>query len=399
MVEDNKNQQNVAIHVSLNYFLHILFIFYTFSIRFLLSLICEIYGANFTIKLYENTDDSYKGVAYVAKDETKEDFLLSLQQELSANNIPSENFQEIRIRNPENNTKIDQVPSELFALYPELDVLDMNLQITEVDASAFENAKELMIFSISGSKKLQKLPAGVFQVHDLPKLGYLGFENNALETIEDFTFVNLSSVTELVLNKNKLTKITRNTFAGLIGLKELELNENEIHTIESGAFADFQSLKKLYLNHNKLKAITVHLFDGLAAVTTLHIGSNEIEMIGNQLYTLNSLKEINLEDNPIGDIDLVKFATLPKLLVLNLNKTGVNLESVNISADYRSKSKLDTLNLANNNLISATSLELLGRLFPKTEELDLTGNEKLKEVNVYEERVREFLPKLDIFDL
>lgn len=319
----------------------------------------------------------------------------SIQRALSSKSISSPNVHSITIRNPENNTKIDRIPNEIFSTFPKLKVLESDLKLTEIAANDLSNANELTELYVSYSK-LRRLSAGWIQMATT-KLERLSLHSNEIETIDDSTFSSLKSLKVLFLYENKLTVISRNTFSGLAELQKLYLSENAIHTIENGAFTDLKKLKELRLNQNKLRVLSDHIFDGPTALKSLTIASNQIANIEDVLFRLTAIEELDLEGNQIGDVDLVKFSKLPSLKQLNLKKTGLNLENVMYDSTIPSQSPLKSLNLAYCKLTSINDLEIL-RLFPNLERVDLSGTKQSSNIPTWKPTLRRFLPKLDVVD-
>lgn len=327
---------------------------------------------------------------FLANNDTEEELFLSMNSKLSSRNTSYENVGSFVMQNLENNTLITHIPLRLF---PNLRFVTIEgTEITVIAVDDLANAKDLTTCRINNSK-LRRVVAGTFQSS---KLQLLDLESNMIEVIDDFSFANLSALGFITLAKNKLTTINRNTFSGLISLGNLDLGKNRIHTIENGAFADLNGLNLLFLNQNNLKEIKDQLFDRLTKLVLLNASYNQIESIGDSLYPLSSLESLYLDNNLINDIDLVQLAKLPKLLRMHLNKTGLKLKNYNACLDcsWSSMSPLEYLNLQSNNLISVASLEVL-RIFPNLTELDLSDNE----IYVEKERLRSFLPKLNVLKL
>lgn len=329
---------------------------------------------------------------HLEDNETKGELFQSLQSVPSSRRISYETSTTLIIH-PDNNTKIDHIPRELFTLFPNLDTLVSYLQISQLNASDLVNAKELKRFDASKSKKLRRLSTGSFPSLSL-KVLYL--EENEIERVEDFAFANLTSLKHLSLNDNKLGAVNHTMFAGLVDLWSLYLDRNRIQAIEVGAFDDLKNLLHLSLNGNKINALDIHVFVGPGKLRQLELEYNPFESIDNFLYNLTTLTEISLEGNHlISDLDLMKFARLPRLRKLNLSGTAFNLDKYNISAEY-SSSSLEELFLANNNLTNIASFEVL-RMFRNLWRLDLSGNEKLSGKG---EEIREILyPKLTALEL
>lgn len=348
--------------------------------RLLLSSIVAIHGQRVRLEECGVGDVATTCVTkFVGRDETKEELLSSIQRKITMNGMLESEVLFIQISNSEKGT-IDRIPSELFSTYPHLKVLRIDLPITEITSTDLVNAKRLVALSLWISSKVRKLSVGTFP-HI--KLELLMLEANEIGTIDDFAFQNLTVLTHLDLSKNRLAKINRNTFTGLLALRHLKMSENKIRSIENGAFTDLGELLTLELHGNQLKSLKDETFVGLHKIQSLYIGGNQIERIGNSLYCLNSLIIIQAQLNPIEDIDLVKFAQLPKLIALHLrntSSTGLNLDTYNISSEFLSNSKLTELHLDSNNITNAENLKAL-RVFPKLTWLDLQHN-NLRESDV-----------------
>lgn len=218
-----------------------------------------------------------------------------MHDELSSEGIPYEVIEAIII-NPRDNAIVNHIPSELFALFPGLRILDSDLQITEISANDLANANELRKLDISESKKLRKLTAGTFQPM---KLEEMNMDRNGIDAIDDFTFANLTLLQSLSLRENKLNIIRRYTFAGISELTALFLQKNEIHSIENGAFNDLKKLQSFELSQNKLKMFSDHSFDGLIGMKWLYLNNNQIESIAGfeALRNISSLVQLDLRGN------------------------------------------------------------------------------------------------------
>lgn len=333
----------------------------------------------------------------LTNDETLEELLQSVREKLSVADVSNEIVTTISIKNGGNNTNIDHLPTDLLVQFPKLFSVSSDLSIDEITTDELAKLGELTWFS-QHSSQFRTFSAGTA----FPKkLKRLSLDYNAIESIDDFTFANISTLHFLSLTHNNLTKIGRNTLAGLYEVERVELDNNQIHTIEVGAFTDMKKLKVISLFYNKLKNINDQVFDGPNKLESVLLGGNQIENIGNYLYTISTLDVINLDDSPIKDIDLVKFATLSKVKRLDIGNTSLNLDHVTITSDdikASEASPLEILNLYYNNITSIESLKVM-RIFPKLKLLGLEGNEKLKEANLSMDTLRSFLPNMEFFSL
>lgn len=311
--------------------------------------------------------------SFLPDNETSEGLFETIQAKLKSRNVSNEKVYVFELRS-ENSPILERIPNELIAVFPrlrELEISSHNFQ--EFAANDMACTIELQNLTVKHSQKLKKLSAGTIPS---AKWKFLDLKENAIETIEEFTFSNLIILEHLILEKNQLTEINRNTFAGLSMLKVLNLYGNDIHTIDDGAFSDQKRLERLVLDENRLKMLGAHTFDGLSSLKILLMVNSQIERIGNSLYGLNNLKSVWLNKNPIQDIDLMEFAKLPNLESLYIQATRLDLKNCTVSPEFLSTSPLKTLNLAFNNL-TRKDLDVL-RIFPNLTRLNVAGN------NIYE---------------
>lgn len=198
----------------------------------------------------------------------------------------------------------------------------------------------------------------------------LGF--NKISSIDDFAFNDAPNLKELILYYNQLTKIRKNTFAGLSSLLELYLNVNEISEIEENAL-NFPKLTLLQLQGNHLKVISD---------------------LSNPAHW-NSLKHLNIGDNPWDAVDLKTFSQYAHLEHLNVSNSDLDLDALQVSADeiQSSKSLINDLNLSRSKSQSGIVFAKL-KIFPNLQALWLQHNSlKTIDLDVLQDGV---LPKLSL---
>lgn len=193
--------------------------------------------------------------------------------------------------------------------------------------------------------KLKKLTVDTLPPNKLTQL-FMSF--NEIESIDDFTFANQSSLKTLDLQHNEIATIKTNTFAGLLNLDILHLGNNEIDTIEDNAF-NLPKLTFLVLRSNKIKSLNENSFAGLLKLKSLYLNSNPLEM----------------------SIDSLALSQLTNLKQLKLGNTGIKLSDGNSVSNI--ELPLKVLNLEANNITDIGDLEYL-RIFPQLHDLDLREN-------------------------
>jgi Leucine-rich repeat (LRR) protein len=107
----------------------------------------------------------------------------------------------------------------------------------------------------------------------------LNVESNNLTRLESNTFQSLFKLRKLHLNSNKIQHLARHAFLGLVCLEELNLQDNKLLKIESGTFEPLAQLKQLRLFINQIRSVEVGTFRGLVTLEELYIGKNKVKFI------------------------------------------------------------------------------------------------------------------------
>lgn len=176
----------------------------------------------------------------------------------------------------------------------------------------------------------------------------------------------------LDLSRNQLQNLSQETLAFHTDVRRLNLHSNKIHFIQPGLFADMPQLKVLDLSRNHLNAFAVHKtqIGPLGTVESLDLSGNglytgmtdyflsdspllvNLSLSGNSITKISSdafrgalaLRNVNLHNNVIMEIEDGAFDLLDQLLDLDLSKN-----SINCITDFNLYS-LRTLNLSQNSL-------------------------------------------------
>ena len=114
-------------------------------------------------------------------------------------------------------------------------------------------------------------------------------------------------------------------------ITSINLAKNRISTLEAEQFYIFGLLLSLDLSHNKISEISEHVFQGLSSLETLLLNDNLLTRMPPLRDIANSLKELNLENNPnIGTVDFSRI-DMTKLTILKLDNTGLTSMPVSVS--------------------------------------------------------------------
>ncbi|XP_039359552.1 keratocan [Mauremys reevesii] len=184
-----------------------------------------------------------------------------------------------------------------------------------------------------GLKEIPAIPARIW---------YLYLQNNLIETISEKPFVNATHLKWINLNKNKITSngIEEGVFSKLkrllylfledneleevpaplpTSLEQLRLARNKISRIPEGVFSNLENLTMLDLHHNKLldNALQSDTFQGLNNLMQLNIAKNSLKKM--PLSIPANTMQLFLDNNSIEVIPENYFSAIPKVTSLRLN--------------------------------------------------------------------------------
>lgn len=165
-------------------------------------------------------------------------------------------------------------PENLFYDYPEIEELNVNRCGVE-------------IFKIS---------------RDIPinKIDILGIRQNEIESLDEFTFSQLTELRILTAMQNKIRTITKRTFEKNVKLQLLNLGVNNIDTFHKDAFKNLKDMHTLFLDVNKIKILPTKFLEHNINLERIHLYLNQIEFIHKNLFkNCKKLMFVNLRNNNI----------------------------------------------------------------------------------------------------
>ena len=171
-------------------------------------------------------------------------------------------------------------------------------------------------------RKIAALKAGDFA--GLTSLTNLYLFNNALTTLPDDVFDDLTALEILTLGRNDLPTLPAGVFDRLIALTELGLDNNALSSLPGGVFDELGALEILVLAHNGLTTLPGDVFDALGALTELNLHDNDLTGLTAGVFDrLEALEVLTLDENGLTTLPGGVFDRLGALEVLTLDGNGL----------------------------------------------------------------------------
>ena len=194
-----------------------------------------------------------------------------------------------------------------------------NTNLTTLETKFFSTSIMKLTQLDLEKNKLTEVPknlSGVF-----PSLVRLKLQKNQIAELKSSDFVSLTKLTLVDIQGNKLTQIGPGVFASNSKLEQILLSSNNIETISESAFDGLNALKTLRINGNKIKSLKKGVFKGLPKVT-LSLARNSIQRIEDGLFIANqSFTLLDLNENMINQIDEMALAKVSiNVLTIDKNK-------------------------------------------------------------------------------
>eukprot|EP00066_Takifugu_rubripes_P007463 XP_003973043.1 PREDICTED: asporin [Takifugu rubripes] len=221
-----------------------------------------------------------------------------------------------------NNNKISKIHPKAFRHMDHLRLLYLSYNaLTEVPANLPPNVIELRFHENKIGKIRKDAFKGLKKLHVL-ELGANPLDNSGIEhgAFNGLTtlYVGMaeakltavpkdlpSSITELSLDYNKISKVEEEDFKRYKNLQRLGLCFNQIKFVENGSLSSIPNIREINLEHNRLKKVPPGL-DHLSYLQVIFLHGNKISKVGvNDFCPINpSMKKnkyaiISLFANPV----------------------------------------------------------------------------------------------------
>ncbi|XP_043114670.1 uncharacterized protein lrrc53 [Puntigrus tetrazona] len=191
--------------------------------------------------------------------------------------------------------------------------------------------KLLNIIDAPGSTKALMLTDGFIDsvdnmvLSELSNMNVLALSNNAISSIMENAFQNLSFLTTLLLDHNRISSqsLDSSTFSWLHRLETLQLSNNNLNDIDGSWFQSSQTLKTLQLEGNVINYLnsTTFAHADLRNLETLDLSNNLIVYLGRDSFRrLPRLHTLDLSRNHLHSApDAFSYLSWLSLLNLDLN--------------------------------------------------------------------------------
>ena len=131
-----------------------------------------------------------------------------------------------------------------------------------------------------------------------PKLTFLDLDNNDFTELKKSSFVSMSNLRTLLINKNEIHKVNKDTFNDQTELGKLELSQNKLTVVESEWLEPMVQLKDLNLDSNMIEDFKPTMFEWPSRLVKLSLKDNKFKIMPPLPTASNSVT--NLQNNYIS---------------------------------------------------------------------------------------------------
>lgn len=233
---------------------------------------------------------------------------------------------------------------------------------------SLEKFPELVYVSFLDNK-IALLEAGMFSKTRLEKLF---LHRNEIRNIQKGTFDGMFHLSNLALDRNKLSTIRKDIFCNLPVVR-LSLSNNLISTMEDSCFTNMSLLETLLLDNNLLTNFDARATMGNSErLQKLWLHNNLLTIVTRDtLHNMQNLRILNLSSNKIRTIETRTFESTPKLQLLALSNNEIKSLTSNVFA-ARGTIRIENLYLEANHLCHLSSSFLLR--MPYLKRASIVGN-------------------------
>lgn len=146
-----------------------------------------------------------------------------------------------------------------------------------------------------------------------------------INSVDNMAFSDLSNMSVLALSNNAISTIMQNAFQNLTFLTTLSLDHNRIssQSLDNSTFSWMHRLETLQLGNNNIKYIDGSWFQNSRALKTLQLEGNLLTSLNSSIFIqsdLRNLEILDLSDNLLMYLDQNSFQGLHRLRSLDLSR-------------------------------------------------------------------------------
>lgn len=149
--------------------------------------------------------------------------------------------------------------------------------------------------------------------------------NGWIDYVDHTMLSNVGNISVLALSNNAITTIHENAFQNLTELRTLLLDHNHIssQTLKSSTLSWLPKLETLLLGNNALQEINGYWFQNSKQLKVLQLEGNMLSTLNSSTFSmsdLSSLETLDLSENFITHVGQHSFRNLPQLRTLDLSR-------------------------------------------------------------------------------
>lgn len=232
---------------------------------------------------------------------------------------------ELRALNVSGNLLTDFVPGAFQSL-DKLETLDLSWNfLSNFTAGAFPASLQVLNLSFN---LLGSLPPSAFAQNG--KMWSLRMQSSNLSDVSE-GFVNLTSLKDLDLARNRLAELPLSAFDAFGELLRIDLSQNSLTHLNLELFQPMVSLESLDLSQNHLECLEgIFPLEHLLELNLSHNNLTASCMLG-IFQNLSTLESLDLSFNHLKSLESGLFQGLAGLEVLSVSHTGLTDLSCNVS--------------------------------------------------------------------
>ncbi|OWF39627.1 Toll-like receptor 3 [Mizuhopecten yessoensis] len=222
------------------------------------------------------------------------------------------------------------------------------------------NLKELYL----QNNKIMKLQMHTFHAQYTPNLNLLRLDNNVIASLEKWSFYNLTVLEHVYVGNNYIKQIDENAFFKCTSITFVILDSNKLTRIPP--LGTLQGLQSLYIQANGINNATFPAeYRNLTQLKNIGLSNNFIRILGNETFealSTTTVIKLELSRNKIDNISRHAFAPLHMIQSLKLGRNPITapvLESALVGLQGKPLRSLNIANLTLGGFIPNATFQLL----------------------------------------